>query len=632
MKKLKSFYHKVGLKQKFILAILITVIAVYIISFTYILESQRKININDALTISRREVLHNANKIESFLNYNMGVASGLVEVFRQYDQIPLSVRDSILSKSLYNALSSNPNYAGVFTSIQLSFSDKNWGEKPGRRSIVYFIDNNKIQREIKYKDVGGIKNLTSYHHVMKTKMASIANPYWSNYKGIKHLETTLSAPILVKNEFIGVVGIDIYLSQLKSQLEKIKPFGTGYAFLLSNNGIYVYHPDTTVIGDKSIDVNPDEEKIYNISPKIQKGESFEFDATLDGTKKKIIVFFSPIKVQGTTTPWSLGVLVRLDDVISESKKVIRDTIIVGLLGLIIILGILIFYSNKIFKSIKEISVFAEKLSNGDLNVKLESGNKDELGVMTSSLNIMSDRFRQMVLELKKSAKSISEFRESMEVISFGFNSMAINQRNNSEEVTKSVNEIAGKIGISVNNAVYSKEISGKAYQELELGITQANISTQTMKDIAKATIIISDITFLTNILALNAAIEASKAGVSGKSFGVIATEISRLADDSKKAAAKIEVLLQQGVTNSTDTGKIVNDLLPDMEKSLSLVSEIADLNEEQKFEIEKIKESVNKLNNFSHENESFAAVLLENVQVLDDLSKKLKEISDLFDV
>jgi methyl-accepting chemotaxis protein len=344
------------------------------------------------------------------------------------------------------------------------------------------------------------------------------------------------------------------------------------------------------------------------------------------------VFFSPIKVQGTTTPWSLGVLVRLDDVISESKKVIRDTIIVGLLGLIIILGILIFYSNKIFKSIKEISVFAEKLSNGDLNVKLESGNKDELGVMTSSLNIMSDRFRQMVLELKKSAKSISEFRESMEVISFGFNSMAINQRNNSEEVTKSVNEIAGKIGISVNNAVYSKEISGKAYQELELGITQANISTQTMKDIAKATIIISDITFLTNILALNAAIEASKAGVSGKSFGVIATEISRLADDSKKAAAKIEVLLQQGVTNSTDTGKIVNDLLPDMEKSLSLVSEIADLNEEQKFEIEKIKESVNKLNNFSHENESFAAVLLENVQVLDDLSKKLKEISDLFDV
>jgi len=220
----------------------------------------------------------------------------------------------------------------------------------------------------------------------------------------------------------------------------------------------------------------------------------------------------------------------------------------------------------------------------------------------------------------------------MEVISFGFNSMAINQRNNSEEVTKSVNEIAGKIGISVNNAVYSKEISGKAYQELELGITQANISTQTMKDIAKATIIISDITFLTNILALNAAIEASKAGVSGKSFGVIATEISRLADDSKKAAAKIEVLLQQGVTNSTDTGKIVNDLLPDMEKSLSLVSEIADLNEEQKFEIEKIKESVNKLNNFSHENESFAAVLLENVQVLDDLSKKLKEISDLFDV
>lgn len=63
-------------------------------------------------------------------------------------------------------------------------------------------------------------------------------------------------------------------------------------------------------------------------------------------------------------------------------------------------------------------------------------------------------------------------------------------------------------------------------------------------DIAKTVSAIENVSSLTDLLALNAAIEAARAGEHGKGFKVVATEVKKLAEQSRSLTAKITELLK----------------------------------------------------------------------------------------
>ena len=79
-----------------------------------------------------------------------------------------------------------------------------------------------------------------------------------------------------------------------------------------------------------------------------------------------------------------------------------------------------------------------------------------------------------------------------------------------------------------------------------------SLSAQTSQ-IGNITSLVSDLANQTNMLALNAAVEAARAGEHGRGFTVVASEIRKLADESKKSAERINALVEdiQKATNST---------------------------------------------------------------------------------
>jgi methyl-accepting chemotaxis protein len=92
-----------------------------------------------------------------------------------------------------------------------------------------------------------------------------------------------------------------------------------------------------------------------------------------------------------------------------------------------------------------------------------------------------------------------------------------------------------------------------------------NLSEQTGQ-ITIVSDLVADLASQTNMLALNAAVEAARAGEQGKGFSVVADEIRKLADQSKKSADKINVLandIQAAINRTvmvTDEGtKTVNE-------------------------------------------------------------------------
>src|SRR6185295_5640534 len=68
------------------------------------------------------------------------------------------------------------------------------------------------------------------------------------------------------------------------------------------------------------------------------------------------------------------------------------------------------------------------------------------------------------------------------------------------------------------------------------------LSEQTSQ-IGGITDLVSDLASQTNMLALNAAVEAARAGEHGKGFAVVSAEIRKLADQSRKAAERINTLV-----------------------------------------------------------------------------------------
>jgi len=80
--------------------------------------------------------------------------------------------------------------------------------------------------------------------------------------------------------------------------------------------------------------------------------------------------------------------------------------------------------------------------------------------------------------------------------------------------------------------------------------------------------LVADIANQTNMLALNAAVEAVRAGENGKGFSVVATEIRRLADESKKSAEKINGLVTEIKMAIDQTVKVTEEGAKTADKSI----------------------------------------------------------------
>lgn len=103
------------------------------------------------------------------------------------------------------------------------------------------------------------------------------------------------------------------------------------------------------------------------------------------------------------------------------------------------------------------------------------------------------------------------------------------------------------------------------------------------QEIAETLGFIRSIAAQTKMLGLNAAIEAARAGDAGRGFGVVAEEIRKLSDESKKTAEQIQVLTQlimksvQAASNlSGQTLKATSDQAASTEEILAGIATVSD--------------------------------------------------------
>lgn len=167
--------------------------------------------------------------------------------------------------------------------------------------------------------------------------------------------------------------------------------------------------------------------------------------------------------------------------------------------------------------------------------------------------------------------------QSSESLSQGANEQAAA----AEEVSSSMEQMSANIRQNADNAIQTEKIAVKSAEDARKGGKQVAETVVAMKAIAGKISIVEEIARQTNLLALNAAIEAARAGDQGKGFAVVASEVRKLAERSQRAAEEISQLSLSSVEVAEKAGELLDQMIPDIQKTAELVQEISSASREQ---------------------------------------------------
>jgi methyl-accepting chemotaxis protein len=162
--------------------------------------------------------------------------------------------------------------------------------------------------------------------------------------------------------------------------------------------------------------------------------------------------------------------------------------------------------------------------------------------------------------------------------------------------------MAANIKQTADNAAQTEKIARQSSKDAEASGHAVAQAVAAMRTIAEKISIVQEIARQTDLLALNAAVEAARAGEHGKGFAVVASEVRKLAERSQAAAAEISALSGTTVQTATEAGEMLNKLVPDIQKTAELVSEISAACREQDIGATQINEAIQQLDKVIQQN------------------------------
>lgn len=314
--------------------------------------------------------------------------------------------------------------------------------------------------------------------------------------------------------------------------------------------------------------------------------------------------------------------------------------------LLIISGIgaaaMIFISMLVIKNITaplENLVYAsERVSSGDLTVKIDTSRLDELGKLASAMEKMRANLVNVISQISLTTTKLSASVGDILTVTRDVSNHMVGQRSETEQVAAAMNEMTATVYEVSNNimaaATSAQQASaetatgGKIVQEAVQSITilanQISNASEIINrvehnshNISSVLDVIKSIAEQTNLLALNAAIEAARAGEQGRGFAVVADEVRTLASRTQQSTGEINEMitqLQQGskssveamnksceqaglvVTKAENAGKSLMAIATTVSKISALSAQIATAAEEQTAVSEEINRNVVHIN------------------------------------
>lgn len=197
-----------------------------------------------------------------------------------------------------------------------------------------------------------------------------------------------NVPIYRRGEFIGVVGIEIDYTTMAEQVNNIKLFDNGYAFINDAEGNIVYHPRIDVTR-----LTPEN------APKVPSGllsESKFISYEYEGVDKQAV--WMPLH-----NGMRLNVSVPVDEINGNWRYMIVVIIIISAALLVLFIILTLRLTGSIIKPLRNLTEVAEQLDAGNYDVKFEYKEKDEVGILANTFNRLIRHLKGYVSDMNSLA-------------------------------------------------------------------------------------------------------------------------------------------------------------------------------------------------------------------------------------
>ncbi len=275
---------------------------------------------------------------------------------------------------------------------------------------------------------------------------------------------------------------------------------------------------------------------------------------------------------------------------------------------------------------------ARSVSEGDLRKTIKVQGSDEISNLQTTVNEMVTRLRDIVASVTVSVRNVANGATQMAATSEELSQGASEQASSTEEASASVEEMAANIKQSAENALATEKMATKSAEEARNSGRAVHEAVTAMQTIAERIMIVQEIARQTDLLALNAAVEAARAGEHGRGFAVVAAEVRKLAERSQTAAAEISALSGSTVRTAASAGDMLQGLVPAIEKTSALVTEITVASRELSTGSAQISLSIQQLDRVTQENTSASEQLSASAVELASLADELSETVSFFKV